>query len=337
MIPARPDPPRVWRSVFYPPANYEYFEALATDFRHSPTLGGLNLLKGAWAADAAMLAYGRSGPEPIPPDKVRDILRQVGLACEFIGDWEAGAKGTQGYVAFRDDLLILAFRGTEKEDWTDLAADLATWPVAETETTAEPGEADKTMFHLPPALAIFNRSAPGVHRGFQAALNTVWSDVSRKIAIHRAEHPNAEFWLTGHSLGAALAILAASRLLDPTCAVYTFGAPRVGNQAFQDKLAGIVHYRFVDGHDIVTRVPPGLLWYEHGTPSVFAVDEHGIRVETPTSGWSADASEVEADLKCLAELQFPILDDSTPPPDIFDHSPGCYANRVWNTLAAKLP
>jgi hypothetical protein len=103
------------------------------------------------------------------------------VQCNLLGDWSAGARGTQGYFAYRDDFAVLAFRGTEKDDWHDLAADLATWPVDEDVTPRSAGRLETTMFHLPSARAVFDSSKVGVHRGFQAALNEVWSDTARNL------------------------------------------------------------------------------------------------------------------------------------------------------------
>ncbi len=81
-------------------------------------------------------------------------------------------------------------------------------------------------------------------------------------------------WLTGHSLGGALATIAAYRLLKMGMNVhglYTFGSPRVGNYgfvhdfrvlAFQRGLKGQGNegnlQRFMNHNDIVARVPPAL-------------------------------------------------------------------------------
>jgi hypothetical protein len=60
--------------------------------------------------------------------------------------------------------------------------------------------------------------------------------------------------VTGHSLGAALATLAA---VDTTPArLVTFGSPRVGDEAFRALFAGLEVRRFVDCCDVVSRVPP---------------------------------------------------------------------------------
>ncbi|WP_437954610.1 lipase family protein [Sorangium sp. So ce119] len=75
-------------------------------------------------------------------------------------------------------------------------------------------------------------------------------------------------YITGHSLGAAMAALAAARLFTDTKygdirrllrGVYTFGQPMVGDAAFAaraEELLGDRYFRFVYANDIVPRLPP---------------------------------------------------------------------------------
>jgi len=285
-------------------------------------------------ADAAMLAYNRSGPDPIPLIRFREILEAAGFASpDLIGDWSGGPKGTQAFFAHTPNFAVLAFRGTEKDDWTDLAADLATWPVAEDRSEPKSAGELKTMFHLPSAAGVFDHATPAVHRGFQAALNQVWGDVEQKIATYRAQSPN-EIFFTGHSLGAALATLAISRFAGGNGSLYTLGSPRVGNHAFVEALSNYPQFRFVDFRDLVTRVPPALMCYEHGAETLYQLDRDGKildRTADPSAG-AGDVAELERDLKCLSELDFPIGLDTVPPDDLYDHSVGRYANRIWNAL-----
>jgi hypothetical protein len=265
------------------------------------------------------------------------ILENAGFEhFDLLGDWSGGPKGTQAYFAHTKEFAVLAFRGTERDDWRDLAADLATWPVDEDERKVGAGAAEKTMFHLPLAHAVFDSAVPAVHRGFQAALNEIWAVAAAKLARYRSGSGN-EIFFTGHSLGAALATLAISRFAGGNGSLYTFGSPRVGNQAFADKLRDhttLGHYRLVDNCDLVTRVPPALLWYAHPSATLYQIDSGGAiqdRTNDPAAG-AGDAQELTRDLQCLSELSFPIELDSRPPDDLYDHSTGCYANRLWNAL-----
>jgi triacylglycerol lipase len=100
-----------------------------------------------------------------------------------------------------------------------------------------------------------------LHKGFSDALDSVWDEVEAAIKNRNvAEQP---LFFTGHSMGGAVAILAAERALDKTgvqaTAVYTFGSPRTGGQnffnAYTSKL-GDRTFRLVDGDDVVPTVPP---------------------------------------------------------------------------------
>lgn len=107
-------------------------------------------------------------------------------------------------------------------------------------------------------------SASGLHSGFQDAVGTVWPLI--KTAIENRAASEQPLFFTGHSLGGALAIVAAGRAMDelkiPATAVYTFGSPRTGGQAFFDSYTpqlGNLTFRFVHGTDIVPTVPFSLV------------------------------------------------------------------------------
>lgn len=107
----------------------------------------------------------------------------------------------------------------------------------------------------------------GIHHGFQQALEAAWDQV--KAALPRDE-PRRSVWFIGHSLGGALAALAAKRANDEFAieaeAVYVFGMPRVGDAAFSDqyeRILGSRTFRFVHGDDIVAGAPPSELGYRH--------------------------------------------------------------------------
>ena len=87
-----------------------------------------------------------------------------------------------------------------------------------------------------------------VHRGYDLALDRVWADIMR--ALDRLSCP---VFYTGHSMGAALATLAARR--RPPQAVYGFGSPRVGKQDLARSFAKIPHYTVVNHRDLATRMP----------------------------------------------------------------------------------
>lgn len=105
-------------------------------------------------------------------------------------------------------------------------------------------------------------SPDGLHSGFDDAVATVWPTIEAAIKTRPAAEQALFF--TGHSLGGALAILAAARAaaahLQPT-AVYTFGSPRTGGATFfsdYTTLLGDSTFRLVHGTDVVACVPPSL-------------------------------------------------------------------------------
>jgi triacylglycerol lipase len=108
-----------------------------------------------------------------------------------------------------------------------------------------------------------------VHAGFKQALESVWEELNIELqSMARAQR----FWLTGHSLGGALALLCARCYSGPLAGVYTFGQPRAGGGGFAARYdAGLRDrtFRIVHAADIVPRVPwlPGD--YRHAGHEIF--------------------------------------------------------------------
>ncbi len=172
-------------------------------------------------AEMSRLAY---APERI----VRQSLATIGF--EF-GPWlggSAGARGTDGFVATSGEggLTIVAFRGTEPGKLDDLIADLDALP-------AEWGDGGSR-----------------VHAGFLRAFGPV------RGAVRAALDGRGQVIFTGHSLGAALATLAAADHRRRQPALITFGSPRVGDRRFARLLGGLTVHRVVDCCDVVARIPP---------------------------------------------------------------------------------
>ncbi len=102
-----------------------------------------------------------------------------------------------------------------------------------------------------------------------------------------------EIKITGHSLGAALAVLCGADLQghfpDRDYEVYLFGCPRIGNSLFSKVYTSKIlkTFRIENGNDIVTKLPPAILGYRHvgikihtgkkRIPFVYSVKDHGIK------------------------------------------------------------
>ena len=80
--------------------------------------------------------------------------------------------------------------------------------------------------------------------------------------MKECEADKKQVFITGHSLGAALATLVAGRLNNPDVVLYTYGSPRAGNGTW-NKCQKFTHYRFRNNNDLVTRIPPAWLGFRH--------------------------------------------------------------------------
>jgi pimeloyl-ACP methyl ester carboxylesterase len=127
---------------------------------------------------------------------------------------------------------VLVFRGTEP-DAADFATDISTW---------------KTPWN----------AGSHVHQGFANALDSVWDKIERALG---SSLRNCIF--TGHSLGGALATLAASQVQSSQTRLVTIGSPAVGDQAFAQSLAGSDVQRYVNCCDIICTLPPAWLGFAH--------------------------------------------------------------------------
>lgn len=214
-------------------------------------------LKNAYAlALASKLAYESE-------NQIRDKLTEQGFNTEFINE---PTTDTQLFIAHNNNAVIIAFRGTEKfKDWlTNAGIDFR--------------------------VTVHGR----VHKGFDQALDSVWNQITG--TLERVQQNAQPLWITGHSLGGALAALAAARFcLDidqevykSVNGLYTFGQPRIGDRSFVKTLDNEIksrYFRFVNDNDLVPRVPDRLNQYQEGG-SIRFFDSKGILHED-VSFWFA--------------------------------------------------
>ena len=103
-----------------------------------------------------------------------------------------------------------------------------------------------------------------MHGGFKGEVDKLWDLIKEDI---EREQKKRSVWLCGHSLGAAMSTIVASRckgdnaLVDPK-ELHTFGSPRVGWRSYLNNFP-FTHYRWVNNADIVTRVPFLIFGYIH--------------------------------------------------------------------------
>jgi triacylglycerol lipase len=252
-----------------------------------------------WLADAALLSYWN-------PADVKTRFETAGLATQSIV-----SGGTQCYVATGLGAAIVVFRGTQPDQWRDVLDDVRL------------------------ALVAWDRSETRVHAGFKDALNRVWpqlgplvSDLGRTMRV----------WFTGHSLGGALATLAADRYPD-TAGVVTIGSPRVGDSRFAaqfDARFGKRALRYVRNTDVVTQVPTPLpLSYKHVGDLRQITRSGAIQSTRPTLAHFV--SDLVGDLEHLRKL-IEGLDRGVlrrAPAFLLDHMPVGYAVDIWNDFATN--
>jgi len=116
-----------------------------------------------------------------------------------------------------------------------------------------------------------------IDAGFLRAYNSVKDDIMALFVDAHAwiTTPITGIYVTGHSLGATIAMLAAVGLLDAGYEIelfYTFGEPRIGNSAaatFITSLLKTNHYRITHRDDPIPHLGPEILGYRHTTHEVW--------------------------------------------------------------------
>jgi hypothetical protein len=171
---------------------------------------------------------------------------KLGLEARLIS-----VSNTQVYVATNADNVVLAFRGTEAPTSIDGLKD---WLLTDA----------ANLLIVPEGRLGTDLAAAGVgarfHQGFVTALADVWEPVWDSVQAERKKE-DRPLWVTGHSLGGALALLAAwmlRRKFVGVHQVYTYGGPMVGNadvtkafdKEFPDKI-----FRYVNAPDPVPKLP----------------------------------------------------------------------------------
>ncbi len=210
--------PVVTLDTIAPPyLKYRYFEGCKErPFR--PRATTFDMRNAWWLIEASTLVYAEL-------KFVAQQFRKAGL--KEVRFFEGRKTDTQAYAASNDDFAIVAFRGTEirrrtgKADFRNVLADLATDAKIRLVDSGHGGR---------------------VHEGFKKALDEIWEKGGLFQYIKNISSKNGRklpVWFTGHSLGGALATLAAACYGDVR-GLYTFGSPRVGDAEF--KTVGFWHF-----------------------------------------------------------------------------------------------
>ena len=183
------------------------------------------------------------------PEQIQAWFKDKGLEVNDSTFYFGGEKqDIEYFLLATNDYIIMAFRGSEfsTKDWkTNADGFKDSWVNSDT----------------------FGK----VHGGFEDAIAAVWPELYDNLKKLRTN--NQTIWITGHSQGSALAILAASKLRyndrplsKAVYGIYTFGQPRIGNDKFAKTFDSHWQrrcYRVVNNNDIVPRLPPRSWSYRH--------------------------------------------------------------------------
>lgn len=150
-----------------------------------------------------------------------------------------------------------------------------------------------------------------VHAGFAAALASVYAQLAE--LIFDAHYAGKRIWLTGHSLGGALALLAARQLIKPLAGCYTFGQPRAGDAGFCQSCDALLKsrvFRVVHDADLVPRVPWLLGSYRHAGHEVFyPAPSEGGRWKMDPSIFAKLPGDARSLVRSVLHGQLALLDD----------------------------
>ncbi len=289
-------------ALFNPGEADDFFAAHRPGLELRPECHTFSIVNGWWLAELCRLVYRQEEAEGVgraPGEGTRaDVLAGVGLRERFFFHEEETCQGAVVEPVEPGDSpwAALVFRGTNSpQDWlANMEARLGPWP--------EGGLA---------------------HVGFRDAFERQWARIEAAL-----EETRGPVFYAGHSLGGALATLAASR--RPPQALYTFGSPRVGDGAFCATLEGVPAFRIVNNRDAVTSVPPPLqgLGYTH-VGDLHYFDHQGAAVEGPGNlavvwdrlRWEAGASVGASDRGFLDLPKF-----------LTDHAPRNYVALLARCL-----
>jgi triacylglycerol lipase len=292
--------------LFPPPkvGTHHYFEG-GTSFSFTPNTPQHSHVNAWWMAEFSLLAYSER-------QQTEQILKSLFSTQKYSFFWlnsEGTALGnnTQGFGLETDNYVIIAFRGTEfpppsttfkaPRELLDIIADIRTDIEKLTPQTISEGT---PTFDTP------------VHPGFAKALQSIWPQLQDRLT-HFDTKP---IWLTGHSLGGAIATLLAYLVPERVAALYTFGSPCVGTadfvQSFNSKGLQEKTFRYLHGNDAVAKALELFTSHYQHVGTLFTLDA-GMR-------------------RGLITQMLNVLLGSTVGVNQLDHAPIFYSYECWNAI-----
>ena len=167
------------------------------------------------------------------PEMGKEALRSILSACgyELVETYCNSESGAQAFLCAnrKQNMAILAFRGTE--NLQDIIVDVM--------ASLKEAEIDNKKFLI--------------HNGYLWQYKSIEEEIRKDLDSENLQ--DFQLFITGHSLGGALAITATKFLAnDSTGACYTFGSPPVGTKEFDHDIKTPI-YRIINHVDIVPSLP----------------------------------------------------------------------------------
>ncbi len=317
--------------VIPPDMDYIYFEN-HENLRFEPDNREISMANLWWLAECSFLVYNHPG-----------FARMAYKLAGFDSFRFFQGTGTEAMVVKNSDVIIISFRGTELKSFSamhEIRTDLNTIPVD---------------FDL----------GGKVHKGFYKALKEIWEGedgLETYINTIITENRKTPIWITGHSLGGALAGLCFTKVPVATGLVM-FGAPRIGDPGFIDLTKGRPIWRVEHKKDPIVLVPPNIpalkFFFEDMGTLVYISENNKIADKRPelTTSEHLDLvkstvsdqkkrrksltnplelnDHLKSTIKEWIEYKKIFTDDSKF--NITDHMPIYYATALWNNLISNLP
>ncbi|EXU94880.1 lipase (class 3) [Metarhizium robertsii] len=220
-------------------------------------------------------------------------LEDAVVVTEFPND-----EGVSGYIAVnsKTQQIIVSFRGSGS--WKDVQTNLRTcktrsgrglWEAVAGFAEQAKNELGKITRNtiisiVESACSLVEESKPdpndrllpfcqdcGVHQGFFEGFKGIKDKMLAAVEEQKKLHPIFEVKVTGYSLGAAVATLAAAYIRKSTLNVdlYTFGSPRVGDEKFATFVSsqGLgENFRITNENDPIANVPWADAGFAHVEP-----------------------------------------------------------------------
>lgn len=248
----------------------EWFEGIDLFSRLTGPIAELTRLQQSLLfAELSQIAY-------MPPEPALTCVETIGFQESIYLDRD----GAQAYLFRNRHDCVLVCRGTQPNEWNDVKADVN-------------------------AVAVLAETIGRVHSGFKQEVDDLWPFLEQVLKDN-----DLPLWCAGHSLGGAMATICAGRCkVSRICAepegLFTYGSPRVGDRAYVEHYR-LVHYRWVNNNDIVTRVPPTWLGYRHGGREMYIDSEGRVRA---VRGWRRAVDRLWGFLMGLGRLNIDHFSD----------------------------